>query len=299
MLHSMLHNNSDADVEVHFLHAPGFSPSHREQLGRFVGENGGSIRFHAIDDRSVSHLPATARLPHVMWYRLFLPELLPDVDRVLYLDADTLVVDRIAPLWDLPLDESYVAAVSNVFEPQFANRPSLLGLDPTQEYFNSGVLLFNLAKMRHDGVTRRMLRFATEQQLLWPDQDVLNVVLGRARVHLDPRWNCMNSLFYLEEANLVFGRDAVRAACSDPAIVHFEGSEMTKPWHYLSKHPYRSVYCGHRAETPWPTFPIDGRTLSNRLLRPLPTATTIKVLTRSRQARAKVRARVAGASRGR
>jgi lipopolysaccharide biosynthesis glycosyltransferase len=232
------------------------------------------------------------RIPLVMWYRVFLPELLPSADRVLYLDADTLVVAPLSPLWDEPLDGSYLAAVSNVLEPQYAARPAELGLPATQAYFNSGVLLFNLDAMRADRCTHEILRVARDEKLLWPDQDALNVVLGARRVALHPRWNCMNSLYLLPEAYDTFPRDVVDDACRRPAIVHFEGPKLAKPWHYLSKHPYRGAYEHHRRNTPWPDVAVEGRTWRNRLLRPLPTRTTITLLGRSLELRSKVRRRV-------
>ena len=88
----------------------------------------------------------------------------------------------------------------------------------------------------------------------------------------------MNSVFLLTEAADVFGGDVVREARHHPAIVHFEGPVLAKPWHYLSKHPFRRTYAEHRAATPWPEVPVTGRTLGNRLLRPLPTRVTLGVL---------------------
>ncbi|MCU1427040.1 MAG: LPS:glycosyltransferase [Actinomycetia bacterium] len=278
MLHSLLMHNPGRRITVHYLHAPDFSPACRNQLQAFVERHGGRIAFLPIDDAAVAGLPTMGRIPRVMWYRIFLPELLPDVDRVLYLDADTLVVDELDSLFAQPLDDAYVAAVTNVLEPQFARRPLQLGLPVTQPYFNSGVLLFNLAAMRAGDCTARIVRFAREETLLWPDQDALNVVLGGNCVHLHPRWNCMNSLFLFPQARAIFGPEVVRAACAEPAIVHFEGPELAKPWHYLSKHPYRHAYLAHRAATPWPDVEIEGRTLRNRVLRPLPTPAALAVL---------------------
>jgi hypothetical protein len=69
-----------------------------------------------------------------------------------------------------------------------------------------------------------------------------------------------------------------------------------KPWHYLSKHPYRATYLTHRAATPWPDVAIQGRTLCNRVLRPLPTATRLVVLERWYQARHAFERRAASVS---
>lgn len=95
----------------------------------------------------------------------------------------------------------------------------------------------------------------------------------------------MNSLYLLPEATAVFGAEVVREACTHPAIVHFEGPALAKPWHYLNKHPFRRAYAAHRAATPWPDVPVTGRTFGNRLLRPLPTKLTLGVLRRAGIAR--------------
>jgi lipopolysaccharide biosynthesis glycosyltransferase len=275
MLHSLFVQNPGREIEVYFLHSPDFAPDYRTKLRSLVESKQGNIRFFAIEDAAVSQLPTMARIPPVGWYRVFLPQMLPSLDRILYLDADTLVVDQLDPLWETPLADAYVAAVSNVFEPQYAHRPRELGLPDSQDYFNSGVLLFNLEKMRADDCTHRIVEFARGRDLLWVEQDALNVVLGTKRVPLHPRWNCMNSLFFFPQARQVFGSEVVRQAIRTPAIVHFEGPELAKPWHYLSRHPYRRTYKRHRSMTPWPDIVVEGRTWPNRLLKPLPTRVAI------------------------
>jgi lipopolysaccharide biosynthesis glycosyltransferase len=273
---------------VHLLHGPDLPAACRHDLQAFVARTGGTLVRHEIPDEDVAGLPRMGRIPPVMWYRVFLPDLLPGLDRILYLDADTLVVADPTELWDTELDSALIAAVDNVLEPEFADHPRDIGLDPGQRYFNSGVLLFNLAAMRDEDCTRRIVEHARGTPLLWPDQDALNVVLGARRVVLHPRWNCMNSMMLLPYARDVFPSEVLDAARRDPGIVHFEGPELAKPWHHLSKHPYRSAYMAHRAATPWPDIEIEGRTLVNRVLRPLPTWTTIRLLVRARTARARV-----------
>jgi lipopolysaccharide biosynthesis glycosyltransferase len=280
MLHSLFARNPRREVAVHFLHGPDFPAADRAKLRALVERPGRELHCHEIDDGAVAGLPRMGRIPQVMWYRVFLPDLLPGVERVLYLDADTLVLGALDELLATPLDGAYVAAVPNVLEPRYAAHPRELGLPATRRYFNSGVLLLHLDAMRADDCTRRIVEYATSEDLLWPDQDALNVVLGPRQVELHPRWNVMNSLYLFPYARDALGADAVAEACARPAIVHFEGPDVAKPWHYLNKHPWRDAYARHRASTPWPVAEIAGRTWRNRLLRPLPTRTTLAVLGR-------------------
>jgi lipopolysaccharide biosynthesis glycosyltransferase len=239
---------------------------------------------HGGLDERVDGLPVMDRIPGVMWYRVFLPELLPTTSRILYLDCDTLVVDDLSLLWDVDLQGSYLGAVDNAFEPGAERHATDLGLGSARDYFNSGVLLLNLDLMRTENATDAILECARTRSLVWPDQDALNLVLGRRRLRLDPKWNCMNVLFYGAPPS-TFDPEAAKAAAAAPAILHFEGPEMAKPWHYLNRHPRRSEYIAHRKATPWPDIDFEGRTLTNRALRPLPTRTVNRVLRLEQRAR--------------
>jgi lipopolysaccharide biosynthesis glycosyltransferase len=261
MLHSVLTHRDDYDVHVHYLHGPSFSSLHSSQLEDMVERLGGEITFHCIPNSSVRGLPVLPQFTEAMWYRIFLPELLPSADRVLYLDADTIVVDGLSSLWETPLDGAYLAAVTNVFQPNHFGRPAQLGLPGPNVYFNSGVLLLNLDKLREDDCTAALTSFALQHStrtIEWPDQDTLNVVLGQRRVPLHPRWNCMNSVLTFPHAATAFGRVAVRQARRMPGIRHFEGPAENKPWHRGCSQELRELYFQHRRETPWPHVELVG-----------------------------------------
>jgi lipopolysaccharide biosynthesis glycosyltransferase len=269
MLHSVLASRGESDLQVHYLHGPGLPRPDRDLLARMVDEGGGSISFHETPDERLEGLPVVEAFTGAMWYRTFLPELLPDVDRVLYLDVDTIAVDDLTPLWETDLSEHYVAAVTNVFQPGHAARSADLGLPSPDVYFNSGVLLFNLDTMRRDARAEAIRECARERggELGWPDQDALNLVLGTRRVPLHPRWNLMNSMLAFPEAAEVFGANALEEARRRPGIRHFEGPGENKPWHYLCRRELRELYLDHRRRTPWPEVALEGAGAGNRLRR--------------------------------
>jgi lipopolysaccharide biosynthesis glycosyltransferase len=188
---------------------------------------------------------------------------------VLYLDGDLIALESVRPLWNTELGDNYLAAVSNVFQHDHVHRVAELELPEGQAYFNSGVLLMNLELMRREGSTAALVEWAHGHwdKLAWPEQDALNVVLGHRRLGLEPRWNCMNSILLFPAAVDVFGAAAVEAARADPAIRHFEGPSVNKPWHYLCERGMRELYFEHRHQTPWPDYRLEGATLRNRLRR--------------------------------
>jgi lipopolysaccharide biosynthesis glycosyltransferase len=253
MLHSLFAAGGGHEVRVHYLHGPGLRAASRRRLEQVAERGGGAIRFWEIADEQVAGLPVSGYFTAAMWYRILLPELLGDVERVLYLDVDTLALDSIAPLWDIDLRDAALGAVTNVFEDWSIGRPRELGLAGPEVYFNSGVLLLNLADLRATGGMQRVREVAAQggERLRWPDQDALNLALGERRVPLHPRWNAMNSVLAFERAIEVFGAEAVAEARRAPAIRHFEGPGANKPWERGSRVAHRERYRAHLRQTPW------------------------------------------------
>lgn len=270
MLHSVLAHDDPAAVRIHYLPGPAITAEHERAIEGMVRELGAAISFLHVEDQRLAGLPTEGFTRKATWYRIFLPELLPDVERLLYLDADLIVLDSLAPLWEVDLGEHYLGAVTNVLEPIYAHRPAELGITRPNAYFNAGVLLMNLEAMRRDDRTAALEEYARSHaaELLWRDQDALNVVLGERRLPLHPRWNCMNSFLTVPEAaEEVFTAEELAGALGDPAVRHFEGPGENKPWHYLCPHEGRALYAVHRRGTPWPRVRPEGRTPRNVLRR--------------------------------
>jgi lipopolysaccharide biosynthesis glycosyltransferase len=265
MLHSLLAAHPSDEIRIHYMHGPDIGDREERKLAGMVRSGGGEISFLRIADERIEGLPTVGFTRKATWYRIFLPELLPELDRILYLDADLLVLDSLAPLWELDLTGNWVAAVTNVFQRNHVHRPARLGLAGPEVYFNAGVLLMNLAELRRDGCSEAVRSYGVESasRLEWRDQDALNVVLGSRRLPLHPRWNCMNSVLLFPQSVDVFGADAVREAREDPAIRHFEGPSVNKPWHLLCEREPRELYLEHRRATPWPRVRPEGVTPAN------------------------------------
>src|SRR5436305_11567841 len=99
MLHSAIAMRGALEVQIHYLHSPRMSPRAAKLLHEMVEREGAAVSFVEVDDDRIAGLPTSALFTSAMWYRVYLPELLPDVDRVLYLDADAIALDSLEPLW--------------------------------------------------------------------------------------------------------------------------------------------------------------------------------------------------------
>lgn len=264
LLHSVAEHAGGLDLHVHYLHGPDFPRRSADAIARMLDALGVELSFAEVAEELTDGLPVVSEFTMAMWFRIFLPDLVPDADRVLYLDVDTIVTDSLAPLLEVDLEGHYLGAVTNVLLHHHRHRPAELGLAGPEVYFNSGVLLMNLDEMRRDGCPAALRDYAIENAdwIEWPDQDALNVVLGPRRLPLHPRWNAMNALRFPWSAD-VLGAEAVEEALRRPAIRHFEGPGHNKPWHWMCSRGDRRLYARHRRATPWPRFRPEGRTPRN------------------------------------
>jgi lipopolysaccharide biosynthesis glycosyltransferase len=140
--------------------------------------------------------PSSAWITRATLLRLLIPSLLPpSVDRALYLDADTVVVEDVSPLFDMDLDGRPLwAAIDADAEHEF-RRLSAAGLVTGEAgpaaYFNAGVLLMDLPACRRVGLGPRALDLiaAHADTLTMADQDALNIAAAGVWGRLPDRWN--------------------------------------------------------------------------------------------------------------
>jgi len=272
MLHSLRWHARGARLRVHFLAGPELSPSPRGKLAAMARSLDLELAWVEVPEALMSGLPARDYLSRVVWHRVFMPELLPQLDRVLYLDSDVIAMESAEPLWATVLDTEYFAAVTNVVPRGYAHRAEKLGLPGAGDYFNLGVALWNLRLMRQEGFSRETLAYARQNldSLPWLEQDAINALYWRRRKPLHPRWNCQNGIYDRAWGTTLLDPVELREAIERPALLHFEGGTFAKPWHFLSQHPLRGQYAFHRSHTPWPRWVAEGITARNVLKKYLP-----------------------------
>ena len=192
------------------------------------------------------------------YLRFLLPDLLPDVERIIYLDVDVVVNRDLGALYDVAFEDTPMAAmpdwpmlVGSLTWPTFfipyegerlrfaAYVERVLGFacEGTTNYFNCGVMVFDLARWRREDVAGRTVKHLTDNPgLYYMDQDALNVVMGGRYARLDARYNAFANCSFPAYANAVVrliraGRrwEALRTTWrDDPWVVHYAGAN--KPW---------------------------------------------------------------------
>lgn len=170
------------------------------------------------------------------YLRLALPGLLPETDKILYMDADVLVRKSLAPLWETPMEGMALAAVKGAVNLSDkwewnSGRPYWKHLEAMRgRYINAGVALMNLQEIRSRNLETQWSRWAREK-LYYQDQDILNITCQGAIRYLPPRYN---RLTYLEAQDYdrfvsegIFTGQECEEAIAHPVILHYAGD---KPW---------------------------------------------------------------------
>ncbi|MDR1305833.1 MAG: hypothetical protein LBK76_11525 [Verrucomicrobiales bacterium] len=179
-----------------------------------------AVRVVAVTNAHRQRLHTTAHYSHAMYLKFDLPTLLPELDKVLYLDADVLVRGDLRKLYELELGDDYAAAVEERGMGAGLTRYVRERLRLAGCYINSGVLLLNLAALRRDDLPRRLAAFtAARPWLSMPDQDAFNVLLAGRLRYLAPEFNYMT--MYLAQPGYALPAATVK-------IVHY--ADWRKPW---------------------------------------------------------------------
>ncbi len=263
-LYSLMDRNQAAERIRVFILASGITPESREKIFQIGAHFGREIVWIPVGDlrERFPYAVDTGGFDISAMGRLFVGTLLPeDVERVLYLDCDTVVLDSLGRLWETDLKGKLFGAVMEpTIYPQVKER---IGLGKKDPYFNSGVLLIDVKKWREEGAEKTLLDFfgSLGGKTFACDQDTLNGVFRGKIRPLHPRYNFFSNYRYFHYRDLTDQSPAYRAVSAamftqakrHPAIIHFAGDE--RPWKAGNLCHYRQAYDHYLTLTPWKGTP--------------------------------------------
>lgn len=262
-LFSLLDRNDTADITVHVL-SNGICEEYRNRLRSIAESFRRKIFFYELNDfaRQIeARVPGadTGRFSVTTLARLLIGSLLPEqVERALYLDADTVVLDDLQDLFDKPLGDCIAAAAP---EPTiYPQVKAEIGLAEKEPYFNAGVLLLNLSAWRAEGMEEQGFAYYREKngKLPFNDQDIINHVLRGRIAPLPQRFNFFSNYHYFHYRTLLQyapwyaafeTAHSFHQAGAHPALVHFAGDE--RPWIAGNCNWFRQAYRLYLNTTPW------------------------------------------------
>lgn len=229
-LKSLIHASSGV-FKVICLVSEEIPQTMQEELVR-MGE--GRLQFEYIPMKGrLNGIKVSQRYTSAAYFRLLLPEILPEYDTIVYMDCDIIVRQDIDYLYHhTNIGDNYLGVVYEFPIENQCDRIESIGLDPYR-YFNSGFLLMNLAAMRKDNVSERLLKECEKENenLVFPDQDALNLVCRGHVYPLSPVYNSIRT-FFLRQYRTGFVKQyslPLWYEVQSHGNIHYTGREP-KPW---------------------------------------------------------------------
>lgn len=261
-MQSLLENNQDFTVIRIYIIDNQISDLSKEKLCDIVRKfSNGAIFWISFEKwESKLQLNLTWSISISAYARLFVAEMIPDeIDRILYLDCDMIVCDSLQNLWNTDLLDCILGAVQDSIGDSTKNA---VGLLPEEPYFNSGMLLIDLAKWRNLDIGTKCVHFIAEKKgsVVHHDQGVLNGVLKNQWFRLPLCDNLMTIHFilnrrrvmdYFGERSEFYSENEIMDAKEHPVIMHYTPSFTSRPWCKDCKHPRRALYWENLDKTPW------------------------------------------------
>lgn len=206
-------------------------------------------------------LKGNAHISVETYYRFLIQYILPDYDKVIYIDCDLIVNEDLAKLYQIELGTNLLGAVrdvdflgqingANPDTPKYIKTKFRMK-DPYQ-YFQAGVLLFNEKEMRKAYSLDQWLTFASKPYL-YNDQDVLNLYCEGKVIFLNMSWNTVTDCDHYRISHVVvYAPDSVQKEYAEarkhPYIVHYAG--YMKPW-YRPSEDFAKLFWTTARETPY------------------------------------------------
>lgn len=260
---SVYSNNSDMEeLEVYIIgqDISGENKARFDALGKQFHRQIHLIDLGSLDQYFPFDFDTRGWAPVVL-ARLACDKLLPtNIDRILYLDGDTINLCSLAQLWDADLGENVLGGCIEATVTR--SRCVQLEMEDTP-YINSGVLLINLKKWRQEKWGDRIIEFYRGKggQLFAPDQDAINGALKDKILFLPPKYNFYNIYWFYPYRVLkklmgpapYYEPQVYQESLDHPAIIHYLGEE--RPWRKGNRHKFKNQYRQYLEQTPWKDEP--------------------------------------------
>lgn len=239
--------NTDKNIDFIILYSS-LSEKSFEILNYVKNYENCKITYVKVDEKKFEKFQNAHWVTIQAWFRILLPELSPQYDKIIYFDGDTMLRGDIAKFYETDMSDAYLAATLECVNENNLNRLQMKG----GNYFNSGVMLINCKKWREENLFDVIKDCAENNKLVTcGDQDALNIVFDEKNKIICPGniiyiqtwfWNRTKTQ-YKSHIDPDFKKEE-----KDVLIVHFTGAKPNNPkcnhsmknewWHIAKGTPY-------------------------------------------------------------
>lgn len=214
----------------------------KKRKAQELASEGFKIYFDDVTDylKSISYrLPIRDYYSKTTYYRLFISEMFPEMDKAVYLDSDMIVLGDISELYSHDIGENYVGACNEQAMVQTdvygTYVEQCIGLD-RNKYFNAGMLLLNCMQFRKQKILDQFIRLLHEYSFaVTQDEDYLNLI-------------CKDKVFWIENSWNVETYGEIKYSAETAKIIHY--LMVGKPWHFADV-PFGEIFWSYAKQTPF------------------------------------------------
>ncbi|WP_283596935.1 glycosyltransferase family 8 protein [Ligilactobacillus aviarius] len=259
---SLFENNKDININVTIFDS-GISKNNKNKIEEIFDKYHRNLPRWIVPvdlENKIGVKLDIARGSLAVYSRLFLKDFFDDdVDKVLYIDSDTIITSSIKKLWNINLGKQIIAATKDAFSKFYRGN---IELKENDAMINAGVFLINLPEWKRQGVEQQFLEYICQKngKVQLNDQGVLNHVLNNKIYFLNPSYNLL-SLYYdysykeMEEYRKpvnFYSNSEIKNAKNNPIIIHYTSAFNTiRPWYQNSTHPLKKVWKDYYDKSPW------------------------------------------------
>ena len=239
------HVDTNKDYTITLL-VQNISDMHKKDLEDLSTKNVHVNIFH-IDDEMVAPIHNSEEnylraqfFTMSIFYRLFIPNLFPQYDKAVYLDADTIICTDIAELYNTEIGDNMFASVPDMsirfIKPLQVYIKECQGIFPPEKYINNGVILFNMKAFRDKKFVDKFYSLIEKYHFdnIDPDQAYMNEICEDKIYHLPLEWDAMPN----ENTEPI----------SKPGLIHY--NLFFKPWHFKDVQ-YDAYFWKYASSTPF------------------------------------------------
>ena len=195
-----------------------------------------SIHFINMKNNFADKKMHISHITYPTYYRLKISEILPNYEKIIYLDVDTIILDDLKQLYNTNIEDYYIAGCNAAgYIKNQSRHKERLRLSDMSHYVNAGVLLMNLKKIREDNLIKKFIELA-QNDYESQDQDVINIACYGKILLLPLKYNLMTKyeeLFYEGQGDRsiyeqIYGKCEIEEAIKNPIIIHY--ADKIKPW---------------------------------------------------------------------
>lgn len=230
--------NKNVAYDIRILHPSCFSEINRNSILKLVSiYQHCTATFYNMQDTYKETKLSISHITTPTYYRLSLPSIMNDLDKCIYLDVDIIVKQNLADLFNVNIEQYYIAGVRapDYLYPNIDYTLNELNIPNLDKYVNAGVLLINLQKMRKDNLEQQFnellpLNYSSQ------DQHIINKACYPNIYIIPPIFNAMTKYDLLDDniydsrkdLQLAYSKTEWDIARQNPSIIHYADSK--KPW---------------------------------------------------------------------